>query len=84
MSAFAQSRTFGLAIWALNNGHSLNAIFLFSPSPMGHFGKAQLGPDLGNTKPFGVRQRHRGGGSRQRFAFEKTALEGLSAVSNLH
>ena len=59
--AFAQSRTFRLAIRVPDNGHSLSAIFPISPSPIGHFEKEQLGTDFGKAKPAGVRQRDQGG-----------------------
>jgi len=49
------------AILATDNGHSLIAIFPVSPSPIGHFGKEQLGTDFGKAKPAGVRQRDQGG-----------------------
>ena len=61
MSTNAHIRTFRLAIRAPNSGHSLSAIFPVSPSPIGHFGKEQLGTDFGKAKPAGVRQRDRGG-----------------------
>ena len=61
VSANAHTRTFRLAIRATNNGHSLSAIFPVSPSPIGHFGKEQLGTDFGKAKLAGVGQRDRGG-----------------------
>jgi hypothetical protein len=61
MSIIAHTQTFRLAIRAPDDGHSLSTIFLVSPSPIGHFGKEQLGTGFGKAKPAGIRQRDRGG-----------------------
>jgi len=44
---FAHNRTFRIAIRVADNARSLSALFPVSPSPIGHFGKEQLGTDFG-------------------------------------
>lgn len=77
----AQCRTFKLAIQAPNNGHSLSAIFPVSPSPIGDFGKEQLGKDFRKAKPAGVRHRDRGG---QVSASRSFARNGRALSASMH